>query len=88
VRGRSSVVRLENFSAAEVLRAQQRGGELRPGGCVLTKYEPPRDLPARSGMDSLQMRYFDYHQDLSAAGDARLLMAIVWQIRRGENGLL
>jgi hypothetical protein len=76
-----SVVRLENFSAEEILRAQQQPESFDVVVAFSTKYEPPRGLFQRiPGWTNLQTRYFDFHQDLPAATIARMLHGrIVWQ---------
>jgi hypothetical protein len=76
-----SVVRLENFSAEEILRAQQQPESFDVVVAFSTKYEPPHGLFQRiPGWAYLQTRYFDFHQDLPAATIARMLHGrIVWQ---------
>jgi hypothetical protein len=76
-----SVVRVENFTAEEVLRAQQQPESFDTVLAFSTKYEPPRTIFRRiPGWTRLQTRYFDFHQDLPAAAIARLLHGrIVWQ---------
>lgn len=76
-----SVVRLENFSAEEILRAQQQPDSFDVVVAFSTKYEPPRNFFGRiPGWTRVQTRYFDFHQDLAAATIARMLHGrIVWQ---------
>jgi hypothetical protein len=76
-----SVVRLENFTAEEILRAQQQPESFDTVLAFSTKYEPPRAIFQHvPGWTRLQTRYFDFHQDLPPAAIARLLHGrIVWQ---------
>jgi hypothetical protein len=76
-----SVVRLENFSALEILRAQQQPETFDTVVAFSTKYEPPRGLFQHiPGWTRVQTRYFDFHKDLPPATIARLLHGrIVWQ---------
>jgi hypothetical protein len=76
-----SVVRLENFSAEEILRAQQQLESFDEVVAFSTKYEPPRGLFRRiPGWTYVQTRYFDFHQDLPPALIAHMLHGrIVWQ---------
>jgi positive regulator of sigma E activity len=76
-----SVLRLENFTASEILRAQQQEENFDVVVAFSTKYEPPRGIFQRiPGWSRVQTRYFDFHQDLPATAIARLLHGrIVWQ---------
>ena len=76
-----SVVRLENFTAGEVLRAQQQPESFDVVVAFSTKYEPPRGFfQYIPGWTAIQTRYFDFHQDLPPATIARLLHGrIVWR---------
>jgi hypothetical protein len=76
-----SVVRLENFTVGEILRAQQQEENFDVVVAFSTKYEPPRGIFQRiPGWSRVQTRYFDFHQDLPEAAIARLLHGrIVWQ---------
>jgi hypothetical protein len=76
-----TVVRVENFTAAEVLRAAAQEEDFDAVVAFSTKYEPPRGwLPRIAAWRRAQLRYFDYHEDLRAAEIARLLHGrIVWQ---------
>jgi hypothetical protein len=75
------VVRLENFTASEILRAQQQPESFDTVVAFSTKYEPPRGFFRHiPGWTRVQTRYFDFHQDLPPAAIARLLHGrIVWQ---------
>jgi hypothetical protein len=76
-----SVVRLENFTAGEILRAQQQPESFDVVVAFSTKYEPPRGFfQYIPGWTAIQTRYFDFHQDLPPAAIARLLHGrIVWK---------
>ena len=76
-----SVVRIENFSASEILRAEQQEENFDVVVAFSTKYEPPRGIFQRiPGWTQAQTRYFDFHQDLPATAIARMLHGrIVWQ---------
>jgi hypothetical protein len=81
VRNPLTVVRLESFTGAEILRAAQQEENFDAVVAFSTKYEPPRGFFQRiPGWTQVQSRYFDFHQDLPAAAIARLLHGrIVWQ---------
>ncbi len=76
-----SVARVENFTAEEILRAQQQPESFDTVLAFSTKYEPPHTIFRRiPGWTRLQTRYFDFHQDLPPTAIARLLHGrIVWQ---------
>jgi hypothetical protein len=76
-----SVVRLENFSAAEVLGAQQQPESFDVVVAFSTKFEPARNFSQHiPGWTRVQTRFFDFHQDLPSATIARMLHGrIVWQ---------
>ena len=76
-----TVVRVENFTAAEMLRAAQQPESFDVVVAFSTKYTPPRSLlPHFASWTRAQARYFDFHQDLAAASIARMLHGrIVWQ---------
>ncbi len=76
-----SVVRLENFTAEEILRAQQQPESFDEVVAFSTKYEPPRGFFRHiPGWTYVQTRYFDFHQDLPPALIAHMLHGrIVWQ---------
>jgi len=77
------VVRLENFTGEEILRAAQAPESFDVVVAFSTKYEPPRGFFQQiPGWTAVQTRYFDFHQDLPAAAIARMLHGrIVWQER-------
>jgi hypothetical protein len=76
-----SIVRLENFSAEEILRAAQQPESFDVVVAFSTKFEPPRGFFQRiPGWTYVQTRYFDFHQDLPAQAIAHILHGrIVWQ---------
>jgi hypothetical protein len=76
-----SVVRLENFTAEEILRAQQQPESFDVVVAFSTKYEPPRGFFQHiPGWTTVQTRYFDFHRDLPPATIARILHGrIVWK---------
>ncbi len=76
-----SVVRLENFSAEEILRARQQPESFDEVVAFSTKYAPPRGFFLHIPYwTNLQTRYFDFHQDLPPALIADMLHGrIVWQ---------
>jgi hypothetical protein len=76
-----TVVRVENFTAAEMLRAAEQPENYDVVVAFSTRYTPPRSLlPRIAGWTRAQTRYFDFHADLAAASIARLLHGrIVWQ---------
>ncbi len=76
-----TVVRVENFTAEEMLRAAQQPENFDVVVAFSTKYTPPRSLlPHLAGWTRAQTRYFDFHEDLKAAAIARMLHGrIVWQ---------
>jgi hypothetical protein len=76
-----TVVRAENFTLEEMMRAQQQPDGYDVVVAFSTKYEPPQSFFRRlPGWTRIQTRYFDYHQDLPAKAIASLLNGrIVWQ---------
>jgi hypothetical protein len=76
-----TVVRVENFTAEEILRAAAQAENFDVVVAFSTKYEPPRGFFQHiPGWTRVQSRYFDFHQDLPAAAIARMLGGrIVWQ---------
>jgi hypothetical protein len=81
VRNPLTVVRVENFTAEEMLRAAAQTEGFDVVVAFSTKYEPPRGFFQHiPGWTRVQSRYFDFHQDLPAAAIARMLGGcIVWQ---------
>lgn len=76
-----TVVRLENFTGEEILRASQQEESFDVAVVFSTKYEPPRGFfQYIPGWTYIQTRYFDFHQDLRAKTIAQMLHGrIVWQ---------
>ncbi len=76
-----TIVRLENFSGEEILRAQQQPESFDEVVAFSTKYEPPRGFFRHiPDWTYVQTRYFDFHQDLPPALIAQMLHGrIVWQ---------
>ncbi len=69
-----SVVRLENFTAEEVLGASQQPDSFDVVVAFSTKFEPQHGLfQLIPGWTRIQTRYFDFHQDLPPATIARML---------------
>jgi 4-amino-4-deoxy-L-arabinose transferase-like glycosyltransferase len=78
---------LQNFSIAEIEKAASDPGTFDTALIFSTKWEPPAnhiDLGRRN--QSSDMKYFDFHRDISPAEVAALLHGeIVWQAhRKGE----
>ena len=76
-----TVVRIENFSAVEILHAAQQPESFDAVVAFSTKFEPSRAFFERlPGATAIMTRYYDFHQDLPAAATARILHGrIVWQ---------
>jgi hypothetical protein len=76
-----TVVRMESFTAEEILRAAQQEENFDVVVAFSTKYEPPRGFFQHiPGWTYVQTRYFDFHQDLPPKAIARMLHGrIVWQ---------
>ena len=68
------VVRLENFSAAEIERAALNAGQFDVVFLFSTKWQPPRPLWTQMPFgEALQKRFFDYHEDMTPERAAALL---------------
>ncbi len=82
-----TVVRVENFTLAQMMQAAQQRENFDVVMAFNTKYEPPRGLLTRiRWWNRLQERYFDYHSDISPEEIARLLHGrIAWHQRRGAQ---
>jgi hypothetical protein len=79
-----TVVRVENFTPREVLRAREQEESFDVVLAFSTKFEPRRGWISRAlhfgSWRRAQKRYFDYHEDLPPDTIARLLGGrIVWQ---------
>jgi len=80
----SDIVRLEDFTAAQIDRAAQTPGSYSSALVFSTKEEPPA-LPFHLDSASMEAEYFGLHHDLSAEAIARKLNGDqVWQ---GQDGL-
>jgi hypothetical protein len=74
------VVRIDNFSLAEIQKAAQQTEPYTVALVFSTKYDPPR-LPFSLGPrnEALDERYFDFHRDLPPDAIAHLLGGtVVW----------
>ncbi len=80
-----SVVRIENFTAPEVLKAAQQRQAFDVAFVFSTKYDPPANPFSHfAWWNRMEERFFDYHHDLSPAIVARLLHGrIVWEQSSG-----
>ena len=68
------VIRLENFSKAEMERAASATGEFDIAFLFTTKWEPPRPLLQELAFgEALQKRFFDYHEDVTPERAAEML---------------
>jgi len=68
------VIRVENFSEAEMERVARAAGEFDIVFLFTTKWEPPRPLLQRLAFgEALQKRFFDYHQDVTPERAAEML---------------
>jgi len=85
VRKPMTVVRVENFSAPQMIAAAQQRDLFDFVYVFNTKYDPPRNLLSRLRVwNRLQERFFDYHQDLGPEQIALMMQGkIVWQQQRG-----
>ena len=68
------VVRIEDFSAEQVMSAAEARSEFDVALVFSTKYEPPRPLVRRwPAWDEMKMRFFGYHRDLPPLVAAQML---------------
>jgi hypothetical protein len=75
------VVAIDNFSLAQVQKAAQSNEPYTAALLFSTKYDPP-NLPFSLGRrnEAIDMRYFDFHHDLSPTVVARILDGrVTWQ---------
>jgi hypothetical protein len=79
------IVRIENFSASQILAARDAANTYDSAFLFSTKYEPYGGFLIRLPFwEALQKRYFDYHADVPPAFAAEILQGhLVWQERRG-----
>jgi hypothetical protein len=69
-----TVVRIENFSRAEIDRSAQAADQFDAVLLFSTKWQPPHPLLQRLPFgEPLQERFFDYHEDLSPEQAAQIL---------------
>jgi hypothetical protein len=82
-----TIVRIDDFSAVNVLRAAQQRQSFDVAFVFSTKYDPPANpLNRLRWWNRLQARYFDDHRDLTPALIASMLGGrIVWQRSRGAE---
>jgi len=75
---------LQNFSMEEIQKAATNPGDYDTALIFSTKWEPPSNrLNLGRRNESSDMKYFDFHRDLSPAEVATLLHGeIAWQARR------
>jgi hypothetical protein len=80
-----TVVRVENFTGAQIIPAGQHREDYDVVFAFSSKYDPPRSIMNRFGWwNRLQEKYFDYHQDMSPAEIAAAVQGrIAWQQKRG-----
>ncbi|HEX6466174.1 MAG TPA: glycosyltransferase, partial [Terriglobales bacterium] len=79
------VLPIENFSAAEMLKAAQQPEKYDVALIFSTKHHPRHELHWNF-WEKASGRYYDYHQDLTPEAAAQLLGgALVWQ--KEDNGL-
>jgi len=80
-----TVVRVENFTASQIIPAAQHREDFDVVFAFSTKYDPPRSLANRfAWWNRLQEKYFDYHRDMSPSDIATALQGrIAWQQQRG-----
>jgi hypothetical protein len=79
------IVRIDDFSAPQILAAAEARSHYRAALVFSTKYEP-RFLLRLPGWERLQQRFFGYHRDLPPELIARLLggRVVFQQQRRGQ----
>lgn len=80
------VVRIENFSGAQMEMAAAAQGQYDWAYLFSTKYEPPRLLLHSAFWERMQQKFFDYHTDLPPEVAAHMIGGrIVYRAqRRGE----
>jgi hypothetical protein len=82
-----AVVTMANFSLPEVQKAAASNQDFSVGFAFSTKYDPPHQwMNLGSRNEALDMRFFDFHRDLTPGAIAHLLQgSIVWRDeRQGE----
>jgi hypothetical protein len=77
------VLRIENFTAAQMEMAAAAQGQYDWAYLFSTKYEPPRLLLHSAFWERMQRRFFDYHTDVSPEVAARMIGGrIVYRAQR------
>jgi len=80
------VIRVENFSDAEMERVARATGEFDIVFLFTTKWEPPRPLLQRLAFgEALQKRFFDYHEDVAPERAASMLGGRVLRYENRNN---
>jgi hypothetical protein len=83
------VIRIENFSAEELLGAAQGPVAYDAAVVFSTKYEPPFDVMRNPLWIRLKTRFFGYHHDLPPPVAARILGGrIVYEQHRGAQWIV
>jgi len=81
-----SVVRVENFSEAEMEQAAQATGKFDAVFLFSMKWQPPRPLWTTLPFgEALQQRFFDYHEDVTPERTAALLGARIVSYHNHNN---
>jgi hypothetical protein len=81
-----SVVRIDDFSGTSLLNAARQRQAFDVAFVFSTKYDPVNPLNRLDWWNRVQVRYFDYHRDLSPALIASMLHGrIVWQRSAGAE---
>lgn len=80
------VVRIDNFSAEQLMLAAHAGGGYGLALFFSTKYEPRPFSGRWAWWERVQARYFDYHRDLPPEAAAQMLGGrIVYRLSRGSQ---
>ena len=80
------VIRVENFSEAEMERVARATGEFDIVFLFTTKWEPPRPLLQSLAFgEALQKRFFDYHEDMTPDRAAAMLGGRILQYENRNN---
>jgi hypothetical protein len=81
-----TVVRIENFSEAEIQKASQASSQFDLAFLFTTKWQPPRPLWTTLPFgEALQKRFFDYHEDMAPQEAAAMLAARVLGYENRNN---
>jgi hypothetical protein len=81
-----TVVRIENFSEAEIQKASQAADQFDLVFLFTTKWQPPRPLWTTLPFgEAIQKRFFDYHEDLTPERAAALLRGRVLSYENRNN---